>query len=117
MKHALLSLALLAFTSGASDAKAQVPLINTFGGTRGFGTRCLSPNDDGSSASIDLAPAFPAGLRFFTRTHTAAFVNTNGNISFSGNVPTYTPDAFPVADQPMIAPYWGDVDIRTQETF
>ncbi len=98
-----------------STASAQVSLDGTFGGARGFGTDCLSPNDDGSSAEIDLTPAFPRGLRFFDRTHTSTFVNTNGNITFSGALYTYTPDPFPVADQPMIAPYWGDVDIRGAE--
>ncbi len=77
-----------------------------------YGTECLSPNDDGSSAAIDLTPAFPSGLRFFDQTHTTAYVNTNGNITFAGSLSTFTPNAFPVADQPMIAPYWGDVDIR-----
>lgn len=93
-------------------ARAEVPLLNTFGGPSGFGTQCLCPNDDGSSAPIDLRPAFPSGLRFFDRTHTTAYVNTNGNITFSGPLPTYTPRAFPVANQPMIAPYWADVDTR-----
>jgi hypothetical protein len=95
-----------------TNAAAQVSLDNTYGGTRGYGTDCLSPNDDGSSAIIDLLPAFPRGLRFFDRTHTSTYVNTNGNITFSGALGTYTPRAFPVANQPMIAPYWGDVDIR-----
>ena len=94
-------------------AHAQVPLLDTFGGPFGFGADCLYPNDDGSSlAAIDLTPAFPMGLNFFGVTHTSAFVNTNGNISFSAAVPTFTPSAFPIADQPMIAPYWADVDIR-----
>ena len=96
----------------AGVARASVPLIWGFGGVRDYGTHCLSPNDDGSSARIDLTPAFPSGLRFFSATHTSAFVNTNGNITFSGSVSTYTPNAFPVANQPMIAPYWGDVDTR-----
>ncbi|MBN1773420.1 MAG: hypothetical protein JXB32_19315, partial [Deltaproteobacteria bacterium] len=96
----------------ASSAQAAVPLINTYGGPRGFGTNCLSPNDDGSSARIDLTPYFPAGLHFFTSTHNSAFVNTNGNITFSGEEPIYTPDAFPVASRPMIAAYWADVDLR-----
>ncbi|HEY1100446.1 MAG TPA: nidogen-like domain-containing protein [Myxococcota bacterium] len=105
----LVALTLLA----ASSALANVPLIGGLGGPRGYGTDCLSPNDDGSSASIDITSAFPAGLRFFTDTpHTRLFVNTNGNISFSGAVPTFTPNPFPVSSQPMIAAYWGDVDIR-----
>jgi len=73
--------------SAVPAARAAVPLINTFGGPRGFGTRCLSPNDDGSSARIDLTPYFPSGLHFFSATHTSAYVNTNGNITFSGAVP------------------------------
>ncbi len=91
-----------------------VPLIEGFGGPNEFGNRCLSPNDDGSSMRIDLAPAFPSGLRFFGAMHTAMFVNTNGNITFTGALSTYTPRAFPVAAQPMIAPFWADVDIRNE---
>ncbi len=106
--------AFLATLLVAAPAAAQAPLLNTFGGTLGYGTSCLSPNDDGSSAIISLLPAFPAGLRFFTMTHTSAYVNTNGNITFSGPEPIYTPDPFPVAARPMIAPYWADVDIRLQ---
>ena len=98
----------------AGRAGATVPLQAGLGGTRGYGTECLSPNDDGSSAIISLLPAFPAGLRFFTMTHTSAYVNTNGNITFSGPEPIYTPAPFPVAARPMIAPYWADVDIRLQ---
>lgn len=100
---------------GASAvARAQAPLIDGLGGTAGYGPdgQCLSPNDDGSSAPIDITPWFPSGLRFFSATHTRLYVNTNGNITFSGPVSTYTPRAFPVASQPMIAPYWADVDIR-----
>jgi MYXO-CTERM domain-containing protein len=100
------------FALAATTASANVPLLTGFGGPRGYGTDCLSPNDDGSSASIDITPAFPSGLRFFTSTHTSAFVNTNGNITFSGAEPVFTPNAFPVASRPMIAAYWADVDLR-----
>ncbi len=91
---------------------AQPTLVDGLGGARGYGTACLSPNDDGSSNEIDLTSAFPGGLEFFGRRHSTAYVNTNGNITFNGPLATFTPDAFPVADQPMIAPYWADVDIR-----
>ena len=43
----------------------------------------LHPNDDESSPPIDLTAFFPGGLRFFDRTHTTVYVNTNGNVSFS----------------------------------
>jgi MYXO-CTERM domain-containing protein len=104
----------LVLCSAAASARAQAPILTGLGGPEGYGTSCLHPNDDGSSVAIDLTAAFPSGLRFFTRTHTTAYVNTNGNITFSGPLRTYTPNPFPVADQPMIAPYWADVDIRPE---
>lgn len=111
-----LCLALLAFAvGGASVSSAQAPLLGGLGGPVDYGTNCLYRNDDGSSSVVDLTPAFPAGLRFFTETHTQAYVNTNGNITFSGSLGTYTPRSFPIAEQPMIAPYWADVDIRTPD--
>ncbi len=113
-RHRFVALALAASALLAVPAAAQAPLISGLGGPAGYGPsgQCLSPNDDGSSAGIDITPYFPGGLRFFDRTHTRVFVNTNGNITFSGPVSTYTPESFPVADQPMIAPFWADVDIR-----
>ncbi|MCC7540433.1 MAG: hypothetical protein IT379_29725, partial [Deltaproteobacteria bacterium] len=95
----------------ASRAGA-VPLIDGYGGAAGYGTDFLPPNDDGSSSAIDLTGSFPGGLLFFGGPYTTMYVNTNGNITFNGPLPTYTPNPFPVASQPMIAPYWGDVDIR-----
>jgi MYXO-CTERM domain-containing protein len=109
---ALLAVLALLALAAPLTAEAQAPLLTGLGGARDFGTDCLSPNDDGSSSAIDLTPAFPTGLAFYGRTHTRAFVNTNGNITFSAALSTYTPDPFPVAGQPMIAPYWADVDIR-----
>ncbi len=108
-------LALVLVLASASVAAAQPTLIAGLGGPNDYGTQCLSPNDDGSSNSIPLATAFPSGLNFFGTVHTAAFVNTNGNITFGGAVPTYTPLSFPLTRSPptpMIAPYWADVDIR-----
>ncbi len=96
------------------SASAEVPLLDGFGGAAGYGSDCLGPSDDRTSpAAIDLTPIFPDGLQFFDRTHTTMYVNTNGNISFGEGLATYTPDAFPIANQPMIAPYWADVDIRS----
>jgi hypothetical protein len=95
-------------------AAAQAPLISGLGGPAGYGTapNCLSRNDDGSSARLDITAAFPGGLRFFGGTYSSFFVNTNGNITFNGALPTYTASPFPIASQPMIAPFWADVDIR-----
>jgi hypothetical protein len=104
--------ALAATLLAPATVSAQASLLGGLGGARDLGTECLSPNDDGHSNAIDLRAAFPAGLRFFDAVHTTAFVNTNGNISFVKGIYEWTPEPFPIADQPMIAPYWGDVDIR-----
>lgn len=91
---------------------AAIPLLDGFGGPAGYGTSILNYNDDGSSAAIDIRRVFPRGLNFFGTLHTTMWVNNNGNVSFRGAIPDYTPEAFPIAQQPMIAPWWGDVDTR-----
>jgi MYXO-CTERM domain-containing protein len=102
---------LFAVLAAAPTAHAA-PLLNTFGGEAGFGTNIVAYNDDGSSPVIDITPAFPGGLRFFGGPYMTGYVNNNGNITFAGPLGTYTPDPFPVASRPMIAPYWADVDTR-----
>jgi MYXO-CTERM domain-containing protein len=102
--------------AAAHDASAAMPLLTGLGGTNGFGTGCMPPNDDGtwpSTGGLDITGAFPQGLKFYAGTYTQVYINNNGNISFGGAINTYTPDAFPGAPQPMIAPYWADVDTRT----
>jgi len=107
--------AALGCLSLASPSLAQPALERGFGGPNDFGTSCLSWNDDGTSQAISLAEAFPDGLNFFGTVHRTMYVNTNGNITFSGPVATFTPSAFPLTrtmPTPMIAPYWADIDIR-----
>lgn len=100
---------------GATPSASAVPLHRTFGGPAGFGDGVLAANDDGSTAAIDLTGAFSGGLRFYGGPYTEFWVNNNGNITFSGPVYNYTPIAFPISAQPMIAPYWGDVDTRGRD--
>jgi len=100
----------------AGTAAAQPMLETGLGGPNDYGTSCLSYNDDGSSVAIPLVDAFGMdGLNFFGTTHNTMYVNTNGNITFSGPVATFTPAAFPLSramPTPMIAPYWTDIDNR-----
>lgn len=93
------------------DAHAA-PLLGGFGGPAGYGAFSLPANDDGYSDAIALTSAFPGGLRFFGGPYNQVWVNNNGNITFTGGVYEYTPTPFPIADRPMIAAYWGDVDTR-----
>ena len=85
-------------------------MIRGLGGTADLGTRAMAPNDDGSTGKIPLGLGFPHGLNFFGTTYSDFYINNNGNITFSGPLYNYTPDPFPVSSQPMIAPFWGDVD-------
>ena len=101
----------LAFSSVLSTDASAVALLDAngvVGGAGGYGTQLMFPNDDGSSAAQSVL--FP--INFFGQMPTQYFVNNNGNITFNGPVSTFTPQAFPVAAQPMIAPFWGDVDTR-----
>jgi len=108
MAAALALTALLA----APTAMAAATLISGLGGSYGFGEDTLYVNDDGYSSAISVSSAFPDGLNYYGTTQSTIYVNNNGNITFAGGVYNYTPIPFPVSAQPMIAPYWGDVDTR-----
>ena len=97
------------------SAASAAPLYTGFGGPAGFGTGILNGNDDGSTPPIDLTGAFSGGLRFYGGPYTQFWVNNNGNISFGNAIYTFTPNPFPIANQPMIAPYWADVDTRNRD--
>lgn len=90
----------------SSTTALAVPLIDGLGGTSGYGELAMQPNDDGSSNELDLN----FNANFFGTTYDSFFINNNGNISFNNSVGSYTPEPFPSASQPMIAPFWADVD-------
>ena len=106
-------------------AGACTVMLRGLGGSTGFGpdVNCMQPSDDGSyqravdggtaiAFPIPLGTAFGPGLNYYGTPYTTFFVNTNGNISFGQALSTFTPAAFPSATQPIIAPWWADVDTR-----
>ena len=103
-------MAAMANLASAAVAGPGSPLLTGLGGDSGFGTRIMQPNDDGSSLLLDL----PFTLNFFGNSYADYYVNNNGNISFGRPLSEFTPQVFPIANVPMIAPYWGDVDTRNQ---
>ena len=109
---ALAALTAIAVFAMPMVANAQAALVSGLGGTSGFGTNVMAPNDDSSTTAIDLRPFDLNGLCFFGQSHTTLFINNNGNVTFNAAVGTFTPNPFPVAAQPMIAPFWADVDTR-----
>jgi hypothetical protein len=70
----------------------------------------VAPNDDLSGSLINLG----FNINFYGKTYTQAYVNNNGNITFISPLSQYTPQAITGLGYPMIAPFWADVDTRTQ---
>lgn len=101
----LLLPALIATLSGGAQAVSML----TFGvGENIYGSQFLAANDDESTNQLPL----PFDINFFGQTFSNFFVNNNGNITFQSALRAFTPEAFPISSQPMIAPFWGDVDTR-----
>ena len=71
-------------------------------------TTVLPPNDDGSTSLIPLG--FEAQM--FDTTFDSVFVNNNGNVTMAGALREFTPFDFRETAQPMIAPFFADVDTR-----
>ncbi|HET9219935.1 MAG TPA: nidogen-like domain-containing protein [Terriglobia bacterium] len=82
------------------------PLIMT-GGDSGANIG-QSRNDDGFSGPINLGFT----LNFFGNSYTQFWANNNGNISFGGGISAFTPEGPIGADQPVISPFFADVDTR-----
>jgi hypothetical protein len=76
----------------------------------GFTTTSLAGNDDYYTGLVPLG--FSANL--FGTTYTQAYVNNNGNITFTNPLGTFTPFALVGGGvPPIIAPFFADVDTRT----
>jgi hypothetical protein len=97
-----------ALTAIESRSVSAIPLVDGLGGTAGYGQLAMSPNDDGSSNLLSL----PFDVNFFGNTFNQFFINNNGNLTFNDRVSAFTPSPFPISNQPMTAPFWGDVDTR-----
>lgn len=81
-------------------------LVMTGGGSAANvgGTR----NDDGFSGPINLGFT----LNFFGVDYTQFWANNNGNISFNGGISSYTPSGPQGAPEPIVSPFFADVDTR-----
>ncbi len=64
-------------------------------------------NDDGSLGPINLGFNF----NLYGTNYTQAWINNNGNITFTGASGTYSSTGFP-SNVPMVAGFWADVDTR-----
>jgi hypothetical protein len=65
-------------------------------------------NDDGSLGPINL----PFAFNLYGVSYSKVWINTNGNLTFTGAFGEYTASGFPTGT-PMVAGYWADVDTRS----
>src|SRR5436190_8621635 len=65
-------------------------------------------NDDGFMGPVTLG----FSLAFFGNNYTSFFANNNGNISFNAGIAAFTPTGPQGASQPIISPFFSDVDTR-----
>jgi Nidogen-like len=58
--------------------------------------------------------AYPMGfgINFFGTKYSAAFINNNGNITFTEPLAQFTPSSLTTFGSPIIAPFFADVDTR-----
>lgn len=69
-------------------------------------------NDDGSTALQSLG----FGINFNGVNYSSAYVNNNGNITFTTPLSTFTPFGITGGSLPMLAPFFADVDTRLGAT-
>jgi hypothetical protein len=76
----------------------------------GFTTNTLAANDDGSTGLVSL----PFTINFYGTDYSNLYVNNNGNVTFNAPQSTFTPFGLgsSYTGQPIIAPFFGDVDTR-----
>ncbi len=108
------------------DAGPGAALLAGLGGPNGYGPleNCLTPSDDGSyvgpapeggvgSSAITLGTGFGTGLLLGAMRYPSVFLNNNGNLTLRRVLNEFTSARFPRGSgEPMIAPWWGDVDTR-----
>lgn len=87
-------------------AAAVMPLSLTNQGT-------VPANDDGFVGPVALNIGGASGINFFGVSTTSVFVNNNGNVTFQSGLSQYTPNGLATGvGQPIIAPFFADVDTR-----
>lgn len=99
--------ALTPTTSLYTNSLGNVVVMTGGGNANGAGDPS-GRNDDGFSGPINLGFT----LDFFGTNYTQFWINNNGNISFGGGISAYTPSGPTGASEPIISPFFADVDTR-----
>lgn len=98
-----ITLSLLSLVAGGMmPAGAIIPGLNP-------GANTLAANDDGSGPETSIGFT----VNYFGTSYTTLFANNNGNLTFVGDLATFTPFGLSGAtSRPIIAAFFADVDTR-----
>ena len=128
----MVALATLGVASAPAFAQAVIPTTSASGTSPNEITNyqqvTWTSNDDGSwpcGGDGNASPSCPGpdgetgptpvqfgfNINFYGSEYNAAYVNNNGNLTFDGPLPDYTP-SLSYFGSPLIAPFFGDVDTR-----
>jgi hypothetical protein len=91
--------AVLLFGGAAAEAAAILP---------GFNATTMFRNDDQSTGLVPIG----FSIDFYGNVYSNLYVNTNGNVTFTGPLGIYTPFNLLSTATPIIAPFFADVDTR-----
>ena len=94
---------LLATLGCAANASAAPGVVQDLPGCR---TAQLPANDDDSTGAVPLG--FTATM--FDTSFSSVYVNNNGNVTVANDLAEFTPFDFRETGEPMIAPFFADVD-------
>ncbi len=99
--------ALIPSTSLYTSSYGNVVVMTDGGNAPGIGDP-TGRNDDGFSGPINLG----FSINFFGTSYTQFYINNNGNVSFGNGISAFTPTGPTGASQPIISPFFADVDTR-----
>src|SRR5664279_3443670 len=74
----------------------------------GFSANTLPANDDGSTGLVPIGFT----INLFGTSYSSLYVNNNGNVTFDGQLGTYTPFSLTSTATKILAPFFADVDTR-----
>ncbi len=110
IKASVLALALLAPAAFADTTFLPDSALtaSTSYYTDNLGAVAMSPNDDYYTDRIDLGFNFT----LYGKQYSSLYINNNGNVSFNNPIATYTPSGPTGVSEPIVSPYFADVDTR-----
>lgn len=73
-----------------------------------YTSNTLAANDDGSTGRVDIG----FNINFYGQNFSQLYVNNNGNVTFNTTLSTFTPFSLLSTSNPMLAPFFADVDTR-----